>query len=57
MDRAFLEQDIDELLRKLNVDEKISLLGAPNWWNTNGSACSHARSPATTLIRAQRSRA
>ncbi|EGN92018.1 glycoside hydrolase family 3 protein [Serpula lacrymans var. lacrymans S7.3] len=35
MSRSFLETPIDELVSKLKVDEKIALLGAPNWWNTN----------------------
>lgn len=34
MARSFIDADIDELLQKLTMDEKISLLGAPNWWNT-----------------------
>jgi beta-glucosidase len=34
LDRSFLEADIDELVLKLKTDEKIALLGAPNWWNT-----------------------
>ncbi|KAL4246517.1 glycosyl hydrolase 3 family protein [Abortiporus biennis] len=32
--RSFLEANIPELVKKLTTDEKISLLGAPNWWNT-----------------------
>jgi beta-glucosidase len=32
--RSFLEADIAYLVRKLTTNEKISLLGAPNWWNT-----------------------
>ncbi|KAJ7349434.1 glycoside hydrolase family 3 protein [Mycena albidolilacea] len=32
--RSFLEADIAHLVRKLTTNEKISLLGAPNWWNT-----------------------
>ncbi|KAN0075242.1 hypothetical protein V8E55_011265 [Tylopilus felleus] len=35
MSRAFLDASIPELVEKLGMDEKISLLGAPNWWNTN----------------------
>lgn len=34
MTRAFLTADISELVKKLKTDEKIALLGAPNWWNT-----------------------
>lgn len=34
MNRSFLTADISELAKKLKVDEKIALLGAPNWWNT-----------------------
>ncbi|KAG7092213.1 hypothetical protein E1B28_008580 [Marasmius oreades] len=34
MDRSFLDADISELVKELSLDEKISLLGAPNWWNT-----------------------
>jgi len=33
-DRSFLTADVDELVAKLKTDEKIALLGAPNWWNT-----------------------
>ncbi|KAK7060136.1 hypothetical protein VNI00_000900 [Paramarasmius palmivorus] len=32
--RSFLDADISELVSKLTLDEKISLLGAPDWWNT-----------------------
>ncbi|KAJ7273446.1 glycoside hydrolase family 3 protein [Mycena haematopus] len=32
--RSFLQADIPHLVRKLTTNEKISLLGAPNWWNT-----------------------
>lgn len=35
MSRAFLDASIPELVEKLGMDEKINLLGAPNWWNTN----------------------
>ncbi|EED79163.1 hypothetical beta-glucosidase from glycoside hydrolase family GH3 [Postia placenta Mad-698-R] len=35
MSRSFLQSSIPDLLKKLTTDEKISLLGAPNWWNTN----------------------
>ncbi|KAF8892689.1 glycoside hydrolase family 3 protein [Infundibulicybe gibba] len=31
----FLEASIPELVRQLKVEEKIALLGAPNWWNTS----------------------
>lgn len=31
----FLNADVDELVSKLSLDEKVLLLGAPNWWNTN----------------------
>ena len=31
----FLSASIPELVEKLSIDEKISLLFAPNWWNTN----------------------
>ncbi|KAH8928347.1 glycoside hydrolase family 3 protein [Atractiella rhizophila] len=34
-DRSFVDASIDEVLAKLTLKEKISLLGAPNWWNTN----------------------
>ncbi|KAG6879969.1 hypothetical protein C0992_008903 [Termitomyces sp. T32_za158] len=33
-DRSFLNASIPDLVNRLRVDEKISLLGAPNWWNT-----------------------
>ncbi|KAJ7135038.1 glycoside hydrolase family 3 protein [Mycena crocata] len=33
-DRSFLQAEIPDLVRKLTINEKISLLGAPNWWNT-----------------------
>ncbi|KAG6833210.1 hypothetical protein H0H87_010273 [Tephrocybe sp. NHM501043] len=33
-DRSFLDAHIPDLVARLKVDEKISLLGAPNWWNT-----------------------
>ncbi|KAG8958297.1 hypothetical protein FRC03_009268 [Tulasnella sp. 419] len=32
---AFLEADVAELAAQLNNGEKMSLLGAPNWWNTS----------------------
>ncbi|KAJ7172746.1 beta-glucosidase [Mycena filopes] len=34
MDRSFLQADVLDLIRRLSTNEKISLLGAPNWWNT-----------------------
>lgn len=34
MSHPFLSADIPDLVRKLKTEEKISLLGAPNWWNT-----------------------
>ncbi|KAL0572762.1 hypothetical protein V5O48_009194 [Marasmius crinis-equi] len=34
MSQPFFEADIPALVKKLTLDEKISLLGAPNWWNT-----------------------
>jgi beta-glucosidase len=34
MSYPFLNASIPELIAKLKVEEKISLLGAPNWWNT-----------------------
>ena len=35
MAHPFLEASIPVLVKQLTTDEKISLLGAPNWWNTN----------------------
>ncbi|KAI0928112.1 hypothetical protein AcW2_004230 [Taiwanofungus camphoratus] len=35
MSRSFLDASIPDLVRKLSTDEKILLLGAPNWWNTH----------------------
>lgn len=35
MTHPFLDASIPELVSKLTTDEKISLLGAPNWWNTS----------------------
>ena len=35
MAHPFLEASIPDLVKQLTTDEKISLLGAPNWWNTN----------------------
>lgn len=32
LDRSFLDANIDELLKKLTMDEKISLLAGKNWW-------------------------
>ncbi|KAL0064465.1 hypothetical protein AAF712_008629 [Marasmius tenuissimus] len=34
MDRSLLDADVSQLVKELSLDEKISLLGAPNWWNT-----------------------
>lgn len=34
MSRSFLSANVDELVSKLTAEEKISLLSAPNWWNT-----------------------
>uniref|UniRef100_A0A0W0FFP5 beta-glucosidase n=1 Tax=Moniliophthora roreri TaxID=221103 RepID=A0A0W0FFP5_MONRR len=34
MSHSFLDANIPELISKLTIEEKISLLGAPNWWNT-----------------------
>lgn len=31
----FLEADIDNLIKELTLDEKISLISSPDWWNTN----------------------
>ncbi|OCH95211.1 putative beta-glucosidase from glycoside hydrolase family GH3 [Obba rivulosa] len=35
MSRSFLDASVSDLLGKLSTEEKITLLGAPNWWNTN----------------------
>ncbi|THH27625.1 hypothetical protein EUX98_g6566 [Antrodiella citrinella] len=35
MSHPFLDANIADLVKQLTTDEKISLLGAPNWWNTN----------------------
>ncbi|EMD34486.1 glycoside hydrolase family 3 protein [Gelatoporia subvermispora B] len=35
MPRSFLDASVLDLLKKLSTDEKIALLGAPNWWNTH----------------------
>lgn len=34
MSRSFLEQSVDDLVDKLDINEKISLLAGKNWWNT-----------------------
>ncbi len=34
MAHPFLTASIPDLVDKLKTEEKISLLGAPNWWNT-----------------------
>lgn len=34
MSRSFIDADIADLIPKLRNEEKIALLGAPNWWNT-----------------------
>ncbi|KDR81345.1 hypothetical protein GALMADRAFT_221203 [Galerina marginata CBS 339.88] len=34
MSKSFLDASIPDLVKRLKVEEKISLLGAPNWWNT-----------------------
>jgi beta-glucosidase len=31
----FLHINVEELVSKLSQEEKILLLGAPNWWNTS----------------------
>lgn len=36
LDKSFLDVDVAEIVKKLKVDERVSLLGAPNWWNTTG---------------------
>ncbi|KAH8102834.1 putative beta-glucosidase from glycoside hydrolase family GH3 [Cristinia sonorae] len=35
MSHPFLDASIPDLVAQLTTEEKISLLGAPNWWNTN----------------------
>lgn len=35
MSRSFLDASVPDLVNKLTTDEKIRLLGAPNWWNTH----------------------
>jgi beta-glucosidase len=47
MSRSFLDASIPDLVEQLTVDEKISLLGAPNWWNT--SAISRLEIPAIRM--------
>jgi len=32
--QKFLDASIPNLVEQLKVEEKISLLSAPNWWNT-----------------------
>ncbi|KDN51739.1 hypothetical protein RSAG8_00287, partial [Rhizoctonia solani AG-8 WAC10335] len=34
-DNPFLHANVEELVSKLSQEEKILLLGAPNWWNTS----------------------
>jgi hypothetical protein len=34
---AFLTADVDELVNKLKLDERILLLSAPSWWSTHGT--------------------
>lgn len=34
MAHPFLTASIPDLVARLKTEEKISLLGAPNWWNT-----------------------
>ncbi len=34
MTQRFVDASIPDLVKRLKVDEKIALLGAPNWWNT-----------------------
>ncbi|KAJ4488261.1 glycoside hydrolase family 3 protein [Lentinula aciculospora] len=34
MSRSFVVADIDDIVSKLQTEEKIALLGAPDWWNT-----------------------
>ncbi|KAL1743285.1 glycoside hydrolase family 3 protein [Schizophyllum fasciatum] len=33
--RSFLDASIPDLVKKLRVEEKVSLLAGPNWWNTS----------------------
>lgn len=35
MDRSFIDADIPRIVQQLSTDEKIALLGAPSWWDTN----------------------
>lgn len=46
MSRVFLGAPIPELVETLKVN-KISFLGAPNWWNTN--AVPHLNIPAVRM--------
>lgn len=32
MDRSFLTADIDDLVGKMNTDEKVRLLAGDGWW-------------------------
>ena len=32
MDRSFLDADLDELVKKMKQDEKISVLAGRGWW-------------------------
>jgi len=32
---SFLDASIPQLVSKLTLDEKVSLLSAPSWWSTN----------------------
>jgi Phosphatidylinositol-glycan biosynthesis class S protein len=47
MSHSFLDADVPDIVRKLKVDEKIALLGAPNWWNT--TAISRLEIPAIRM--------
>lgn len=33
--RSFLDASVRNLVKKLRTEEKVQLLGAPNWWNTH----------------------
>ncbi|KAH9830943.1 putative beta-glucosidase from glycoside hydrolase family GH3 [Rhodofomes roseus] len=35
MSRSLLDASVPDLVKRLSTDEKIMLLGAPNWWNTH----------------------
>lgn len=35
MSRSFLDASVPDIVNKLSLDEKISLLAGPNWWNTS----------------------